>query len=225
MRSLPLSLPLFLPLYAEVPARRARQAAGDVLLLVWIAAWCRVAAAVHGAVGRTAEPGRRLESSGHDLAGRLQAAGESVGDLPVVGDRAGSPLREAGEAAARLAGAGRAEVDAVGTLAFWLALATAVLPAVLALVLYVPGRVRFARRVRDTRRLLATAPPAAAADLLALRALARRDLGALVRTAPDPAGRWRVGDPVVVRSLAELELRDAGLVPPPSLRFGPGPRI
>jgi hypothetical protein len=69
-------------------------------------------------------------------------------------------------------------------------------------------RIRFARRATEANRLakLADGP-----DLLALRALvgaSRKDLAA---TAQHPIGAWRSGDQAVIRSLALLELRDAGV--------------
>nr|MBA2464268.1 hypothetical protein [Nocardioidaceae bacterium] len=51
-------------------------------------------------------------------------------------------------------------------------------------------------------------------DLFALRAMAHQPLHRLARISEDPAGAWRARDTDVVRALAELELRDAGLTPP-----------
>jgi len=38
----------------------------------------------------------------------------------------------------------------------------------------------------------------------------------LARIHDDPAGAWRARDPRVIHELAVLELRDAGLRPPPA---------
>jgi hypothetical protein len=51
-------------------------------------------------------------------------------------------------------------------------------------------------------------------DLFALRAMATQPMHRLARVSDDPVRAWRDGDPDVVRSLALLELRDAGLSPP-----------
>ncbi|MFY1621377.1 hypothetical protein ACN269_34425, partial [Micromonospora sp. WMMD736] len=48
-------------------------------------------------------------------------------------------------------------------------------------------------------------------QLLALRALANRPLAKLAEVSPDPAGAWRREDPQVIRGLAALELRSAGV--------------
>jgi hypothetical protein len=201
--------------YADLPARRAQQVAGDLLLLAWVVAWVWLATRVHAATERLAVPGRRIDAAAGDLAARLRDAGDAVGGLPVVGGDASRPLDAAGVAARRIAEAGRSQVEAVETLAFWLALATALVPILVALVLYLPARVRFVRRASAGRRLLDSA---ADLDLFALRALAHQPLSALARISDDPAGRWRAGDAEVVRRLAVLELADVGLAPPDARR-------
>src|SRR6476646_7718889 len=69
-------------LYASDPARRARQVAADVLVLVWIVACVRLGQAVHTATLRLAEPGRQLEAAGRDLGSGLHTAAAQVGGLP-----------------------------------------------------------------------------------------------------------------------------------------------
>jgi hypothetical protein len=202
-------------LYADLPARRSRQVVGDVLLVLWIALWAWLAGKVHAATERLAVPGRRIDESAGDLAGQLREAGDAVGGLPLVGHSASRPFDGAGGAADQLAAAGRAQVDAVDALAFWLALATALIPILLAVAFYVPPRVRFARRAGAGRRLLDTT---ADLDLFALRALVHQPLHVLARISDDPAAAWRAQHPDVVRRLATLELADVGLVPPPELR-------
>lgn len=204
-----------LKLYADLPNRRSRQILGDVLLVLWIAVWIWLADRVHDATQRLAVPGRRIDESAGDLAARLRDAGDAVGDVPLVGDSVSRPFDGAGGAADKLAAAGRAQVEAVDTLAFWLALATALVPILLAIAFYVPPRLRFARRAAAGRRFLDTA---ADLDLFALRALAHQPLHVLARISDDPAGAWRAQRPDVVRRLATLELADVGLAPPPELR-------
>ncbi|MDH2415975.1 hypothetical protein [Nocardioides sp. CER19] len=200
-------------LYADLPSRRTTQIVGDLLLVVWLVVWIWLAAQVHHATERLAVPGRRIDSSAGDLAAQLHHAADSVGGLPVVGDDASRPFNGAGAAAGRLAQAGRSQVDAVDTLAFWLALATALVPILLVVAFYVPARVRFFRRAAAGQRLVDSA---ADLDLFALRALANQPLHVLARISDDPAGRWRERDAEVVRRLATLELADAGLAPPPT---------
>jgi hypothetical protein len=202
-------------LYADLPAHRARQLIGDALVVAWVVVGVWLAVEVHRATERLAAPGRGIDRSAGDLAGRLRDAGSSLDGLPLVGDQASRPFDGAGAAADKLAAAGRAQVAAVDALAFWLGLAIALLPILLALALYLPPRIRFVRRATAGRRFLDSA---ADLDLFALRALANQPLHVLARISDDPARAWRTQDPDVVRRLATLELRDAGLAPPADLR-------
>lgn len=197
-------------LYADLPVRRARQVTGDVLLVVWVVLWSWLATRVYDATMRLAVPGERIDEASSAMAERLREAGDTVADLPLVGDEASRPFDGAGGAADELAAAGRAQVDAVHTLAWWLALAVLLVPVLLALAAYLPPRVRFVRRATAGRRFLDSA---ADLDLFALRALANQPLHVLARVSDDPARAWREGRPDVVRRLAALELRDTGLRP------------
>lgn len=198
-------------LYADLPSRRLRQVTGDAVLLGWIILWVWLGRHVHDATMELAGPGRRLESASGSLAERLRDAGDGIGDLPVVGDEASAPFTGAGDAADRVAAAGRAQAEAVTTLADWLGLVVALAPILLLIAWYVPPRIRFARRASAGRALVDSA---ADLDLFALRALAHQPLHVLARISDDPARAWREGDPELVRRLAALELRAAGLRPP-----------
>src|SRR5437016_6111770 len=59
----------------------------------------------------------------------------------------------------------------------------------------------------------AVAATPAGEQLLALRALADRALRRLAAVSVDPVGAWRREDPTVIRGLAALELRAAGVRP------------
>lgn len=204
-------------LYADAPARRSLQMVGDLLLLGWLWLWVRTALVVRDATLSLAEPGRQIAEAGNGLAGKLRDAGGAVGDLPLVGDQARKPFDGAGAAADQIAAAGDAQVQAVQTLAFWLALAVAAIPILIALAVYLPPRWRFARQASAGRRFVDRTDDL---DLFALRALARQPLHRLARISDDPAGAWRRGDPDVVRELAALELRDSGLDVPDLSRRG-----
>lgn len=197
--------------YADVDPRRTLQVAGDVALVVWVVVWSWLAHVVHDAVLGLATPGRKLDAAGSSLAERLRDAGSTVDGIPYVGDDASAPFDGAGSSADQVAAAGRSQVEAVESLAFWLALAVALIPILVALAVYLPPRVRFVLRASAGQRLLDSA---ADLDLFALRAMTNQPLHVLARISPDPAGAWRARDPEVVRRLAALELRDVGLVPP-----------
>jgi len=203
--------------YSDLPVRRALQATGDLLLVLWIWLWVSIADSVHDATLGLAKPGRQIDESATGLAGRLRDAGESISGVPLVGDDVQKPFEGAGGAADNLASAGRAQVEAVQTLAFWLGIAVALIPILIALAVYLPPRVRFVRRATAGKRFLDSA---ADLDLFALRAMTNQPLHVLARVSDDPAGGWRERDPDVVRRLAALELKDCGLHPPRELVGG-----
>ena len=203
--------------YSDLPVRRALQVAGDLLLVFWLWLWVSIADSVHDATLGLARPGRQIDESATGLAGRLRDAGESISGVPVVGDDVQKPFDGAGGAADNLAAAGRAQVEAVQTLAFWLGIAVALIPILIALAVYLPPRIRFVRRATAGRRFLDSA---ADLDLFALRAMTNQPLHVLARVSDDPAGGWRDRDPDVVRRLAALELRDCGLHAPRELVGG-----
>ena len=197
--------------YSAVPQRATAQVLGDLALIAWIYAAIRTGSGVHDAVLRLAEPGRRLEDAGRQLGGGLSRAADKIGGLPVVGGDVRGPLDDASRAAGAVVRAGQDQQAAVAHLATWLAVAVAVLPVVLALLVWVPPRVRFARRAGAARRLVDAAPDL---DLFALRAMAHQPMHVLARISDDPAGAWRRGDREVIRALATRELASVGLRPP-----------
>lgn len=199
-------------LYAETPARRTRQITTDLLSVLWIVLWVRLAGVVHHATLALAVPGRRLQHAGGGLSARLHDAAAAVASLPFVGDSVRKPFDGAGHAATQLARAGAVQAAAVTHLAWWLAVVVGALPVLLVLVAYLPSRIRFVLRASAVQRLLARSP-GDVEDLLALRSLAHQPLRRLTRVADDPAAAWRGGDPETLRALAALELRDAGLDP------------
>jgi hypothetical protein len=199
-------------LYADGTARRTRQITTDLLLVAWVFLWLRLALVVHDATLALAEPGRRIETAGGGLAGRLRDAGTAVGKLPLVGGEASSPFDGAGRAADQIASAGAAQVEAVQHLAFWLGVSVAAIPILLVLAFYLPRRWRFMRNATAGQRFI---DASADLDLFALRAMANQPMHRIARVSDDPVRAWRDGDRDVVRALALLELDDAGLAPPP----------
>jgi len=195
-------------LYADAPGRQARQVIGDLLLVLWVALWVRLATVVRDATLALAAPGEQIEDAGNGLAGKLRDAGATVGDLPLVGDQARAPFDGAGSAADKIAAAGAAQVEAVHTLAFWLSLAVGSIPILIVLAVYVPVRWRFVRQATAGRRFI---DASADLDLFALRAMSNQPMHRIARISDDPVRAWRDGDPEVVRALAALELRDTGL--------------
>ena len=200
-------------LYAEGSARRTRQMSGDVLFVLWTLLWLRLATVVHEATLGLATPGRRIHAAGDGLAGRLRDAGSAVSGIPLVGDKVRSPFEGAGRAADQIAAAGTSQVEAVQHLAFWLGLVVAAIPILLLVVVYLPLRWRFVRNATAGQRFI---DASADLDLFALRAMATQPMHRRATISDDPVRAWRAGEPDVVRALALLELRDAGLTAPPA---------
>lgn len=193
-------------LYAAAPARGARQALGDLLLLAWVAGWAWAGREVWAATMELGEPGLATASAADEMAGRFHDVEGRIGGIPGVGDDLAAPFSGAASAAENLAEAGRSQAETVADVALLAGLAVFLVPVLLLAVLYVPLRVRFVRRASAGRRLLGADPA-----LLALRALTNQPLRALNKVSDDPMGAWRDGDPAVVRRLADLELRALGL--------------
>ena len=198
-------------LYADAPGRQARQVLGDLLLVLWVALWVKLALVVRDATLALAAPGEQIESAGAGLAGKLRDAGATVGGLPLVGDEVRGPFDGAGDAADQIAAAGAAQVEAVQTLAFWLALTVGAVPILVLLAVYLPLRWRFVREATAGKRFIDSS---ADLDLFALRAMSNQPMHRLARISDDPVRAWRERDAPVVRALAALELRDSGLTPP-----------
>lgn len=195
-------------IYADSSVRRTRQLLGDVLLVIWTVGWVKFALVVHAATLALAGPGEQIADAGGGLEAGLRDVGATVGDVPLLGDEVRAPFEGAGDAAGRLAAAGDAQVDAVTQLALWLGLAVAAIPILVVLMLYLPRRIRFVREATAGQRFVDAGEDL---DLFALRAMARQPMHQLARVSDDPAGAWRRRDREVIRSLANLELRDSGM--------------
>lgn len=200
-----------LTFYADLPARRSRQVIGDVWLVLWSALWIWAAFRVHDLVMNLAAPGLAVAEGATDLAGSIDSAGDSISQVPLVGDTLGAPFDGMSSAALSIADAGQATADAVSLLARFLAIALAVLGIASFAMFWVPIRIAFIRRATAARQFVDSADDL---DLFALRAMARQPLHVLARISDDPAGAWRRGDQQVITALASLELRQEGLRPP-----------
>jgi len=162
-----------------------------------------------------AGPGQQTAESATSLAGSFTDAGDSLSGLPVVGDSASAPFDKASAASQQLADAGRAEVQAVARLAFWLGLSIAVIPILVVGSRYLPGRVRFVREATAGQQFI---DAEADLELFALRAITHQPMHVLARVTDDPVGALRDRDHAVVARLAELQLRAHGLRPSTAVR-------
>ena len=200
-------------LYADLTGRRTLQILSDVGVLAWVALWAWVGRAVHDATTRLAAPGYTLQGAGSGFRDQMARAGQSVSDVPLVGDSLAEPFQRAGNAGTSIEQAGKDLVSAVDSLALLLGWVTALVPIVLVVFVWAVLRGRFIRRATAAQRFI---DEAADLDLFALRAMARQPMSRLARVCDDPDGAWRRSDTEMIRALAVLELRDSGLRPPPA---------
>ncbi|GAA1726588.1 hypothetical protein [Microcella frigidaquae] len=195
-------------LYSDYAPARTRQIVADVIAGAVAALAIALAAAVAGAIRALGAFGRDLEAAGLDFQSGLTDAADSLGGIPLIGDGIRGPFDLAAGAGGSVAEAGRQQqafVELIAATTGWL---IALLPlTVLALVWLLP-RIRFAVRKRRLRAMIAAGMTA---DTLAARAVARAPLRQLVAVHPDPAAAWRSNDPALVRALAGVELRRAGI--------------
>ena len=199
-------------LYADVGTRRFGQVVGDVMLVAWVWACVQLGQVVFHVTDALGAPGRKAAEAGDGLAGDLRRLSEPIGKVPAVGDELRSPIDGAAGAAGKLAQAGRDQAHAVEQLAYVLAAVTIGLPVLFAVLIWLPRRIRFARRAGAAQRFIDSA---ADLDLFALRAMANQPMHKLAKISDDPVSAWRDGDSAVIAELADLELRATGLHAPP----------
>ncbi|MER7280781.1 hypothetical protein ABT369_40745 [Dactylosporangium sp. NPDC000244] len=195
-------------LYADRAPVAFRQFLTDALVVVWVYAWIRLGMSLFDLIQKLAVPGQKLEGAGNGLASNLNSAGDKIDKVPGVGDSIATPFRNAANAATSLANAGKDQQEIVNDLAWILSVVVVVVPVLFVVGVWLPLRVRWARRAASAARLRTVT---AGRDLLALRALATQPLKRLIKVDPEVAARWRRGDPETVEALAQLELRSLGL--------------
>ncbi|BBZ50888.1 hypothetical protein MHEI_26050 [Mycobacterium heidelbergense] len=194
--------------YSTRPGRLLAQLFSDFAVFVWTAIWLLVGTAVYDAISTIADAGRQVETGANGIAGNLASAGHGAQRIPVVGDAVSKPLASASEAALDIAGAGHSLDTTASWLAVLLALAVVAVPILIVGAPWLFLRMRFFRRKWTVTGLAATP---AGEQLLALRALTNQAPRKLIAISADPVGGWRREDPAIVRALAALELRAAGI--------------
>ncbi|WP_050669477.1 hypothetical protein [Luteipulveratus halotolerans] len=140
-------------LYADAQPRRTRQIVTDVLVLVWVLAWIKVALEVRDRAsgsGRAADPMRR---GGDEFASSMSDAGDKLQKVPVVGDTLKPPFDRASKAGSAFSQAGRDIQSGMDNLGLLLGILVAALPICLVVAFWAQARLRYARDVRRARSL------------------------------------------------------------------------
>lgn len=195
-------------LYSDFGPRRTRQIAADVVAVVLIALWVSFGVTIFQLVNALGAFGMRMEEAGAGFRETMTEVGETLGSIPLIGGGIRAPFDGASSAGGALEAAGSNYQDAVFQLALVLGIAAAGLPILTILLIWLIPRIRFVRRASRTK---AVVDAGASLDLLALRALATEKLSAITQIDADALGAWRRGDERIVRELAQLELKSAGV--------------
>ncbi len=195
-------------LYSDFAPRRTRQIIADVAALIGIGAWTWLGVTVFQLVSNLSTFGVQMEDAGSGFKTTMVELGETLGGIPLIGGGVRVPFDGASEAGLALETAGQSQQVAVAQLATGLGVGISALPILTILVLWLIPRLRFAQKSSHAR-LMMDAP--AGVDLLALRALANQKISALSTVSPNAMDAWRRGDETVMRALAQLELKSAGV--------------
>jgi hypothetical protein len=199
-------------LYADRPTKVLAQLAGDIAVVILVFLAVRLGRGTHEKVAALAAPGRDAEDAARSTAGTMRDAAGSVGDTPLVGDTVAKPFTALAATSRQLAQSAQAYQDSVERLAVLSGILVAAVPILLLLALWLPRRLAWVSEASAASRLVRRAP--GAADLLAVRALARRPLQELARLDPAVVQGWKAGDPAATAALARLELDELGLREP-----------
>jgi hypothetical protein len=194
--------------YSDFAAHRTRQITVDVIAVAAIAAWIWLGAFVYSLVIGLTDFGLQMEQAGAGFRSTMTDVGDDLGGVPLIGSGIRGPFDSASSAGATLESAGQSQQLAVANLATGLGWGIALVPALMILAIWLVPRIRFMRRAGQARSL---ARSGVALDLLALRALSNQRLPELAAVDSDPAAAWRRGDAAVMRALAALELKSAGV--------------
>ena len=195
-------------LYSDYGAQRARQITFDLFAAFNIALWVWLGWWLYSLVMKLQAFGIQMEKAGAGFRGTMTNIGDDLGGIWLIGDGIRAPFDAASGAGRELEQAGQAQQEAVHNLALGLGIGIAVLPVLTILIFWLVPRIRFALKASKAKAMLSHEN---SRDLLALRALCSQKLSALAKIDDDPAGAWRREDERVLRALASLELKSAGV--------------
>lgn len=202
-------------LYPDVPRLRVVTIVRDAIfvLCVCVAIWAGHAVQ-HQVLGLTALTSD-VRDAGRTLQHGFDAAGDSVDDAPVIGDRLARPLRNVGDRTGGrlISGANRHEAR-VRRLAWRAGVGTSGALLLIVVYLYAAGRVRQVRRLRAAVKVLGEprGDREAYERAVAMRAAFHLPYSTLLRYTRDPLGDIAAGrhDQLIAAVLEESGLRVRG---------------
>ena len=193
-------------LYAELPTQRYRQAFFDLFLVAWCWAWIKVGMYLNDLVEKLSAAGRLLIDAGRDLEDTASSVQGTVVRVPVLGSFLKERFDGLVGVGQSLQDSGNSQVNTVDTLSMWLGIIVALLPILLALVIWLSRRAGWIRDASAAARLREDSENL---HLFALRAISNRSLAELrSKEAREAIRAFHAGD---YAPLARLELKEMGL--------------
>jgi hypothetical protein len=197
------------PLYPELRRPRYRALVGDLVAITLLVIFAWAGFKVHGAVDKLAVLGEGVQASGGVVQDGFDSAADAVDGTPVVGDDLADGLRSAGEGSGgEVVELGEQGEEGAHDLANVLGFVTFGLPALIVLVIWLPGRVSQVKRLRAASQVLRDGESEERRRLLAMRAAFSLPYGQLLAYTRDPLGDLEDGR---YDGLVAAALEDAGL--------------
>jgi hypothetical protein len=183
----------------------------DAGVVVWVIVWAVLGVLVWQDIAAQSSLPADLIKVGSAVQDTGEALGV-VGGLPLVGGSIGEFAGKIEKLGAEVVASGETSRESIRRAAIIGGIAVGVLPAAMALFLYVPVRARWRRSRRSVGRALATSSGEPAFEqYLARRAIDTLPWDELRAVSPDP---WRAVTDGDFRALADAELRRLGLERP-----------
>jgi len=204
-------VPRSFKLYPDLMAPRLGYILADTAALLWVVLWLSIGDFVYNAVMTLQSIGNGLVANGNSVNSAVTRLQNDVATLPLVG----SNLRDAFNALhgppQTLIQTGNDELQAVAHLATTLGVVVAAIPILIALLNFIPWRVRRTRGFRNLDHMLRQ-PGAGAVSttmqVLAGRAIYTLPYDRLLDYSSDPIREWREGR---YYNLARATMAEEGL--------------
>ena len=186
----------------------AKQVLWDIGTVGWIFLWGVVAVAMRRVVDTLAAPAEKMSELTGSMSNNMADAANSVESVPLVGEKLRAPFDSMSSGFTSMQEYANSMVHIIHVAALVIAIIVFATPVIIWLWKWLPGRISFAYQSSRATRLLAAD---GAVELFALRAMAMAPFSELARVTTNPIYAWQTGDAVVMRQLADIELRRVGL--------------
>ncbi|MGZ0712114.1 hypothetical protein ACWPKO_27640 (plasmid) [Coraliomargarita sp. W4R53] len=195
-------------MHSDYGLRRTWQIIVDLSCLGLIAAAAWLGVTTYTLISELAAFGKHMEEAGAGFRRTMTEVGDTLGGTLGIGPALRVPFDSASGAGGALERAGQSQQEVIQQLAVTLGVGLAILPILMIVLLWLATRYRFVRRASQAKALVSAG---VGIDLLALRALSTQRITAIAKIDADAMGAWRRGDDEIMRKLASLELRSAGI--------------